>query len=97
MQASTVSFIDTIQSAISTYIPTAESIAAVVATLFNPAIVPTVEAVSGAVNVIVGELETVVKDVSTSASAMASMAVSTSPVSIGKTAHGVAVTGYRRS
>ncbi len=97
MQASTASFIDTIQSAVSTYIPTVESIAAVIATLFNPAIVPTVEAVSGAVNIIVSELETVVKDISTSASAMASLAATTSPVAIGKTAHGVTVTGYRRS
>jgi hypothetical protein len=99
MQTSTVSFIDNVQSAISTYIPAAESIAAVVASLFNPAVLPEVEGIEGAVNVLIPELENIiatVEAVATSLSAAASTADPRTPVHIGTTKHGVAVHGYRR-
>lgn len=95
MNQSTAALIDSIQSAVTTYLPTAESIAAVVAGLFNPALVPEIEGIEGVVNVIVPELQSAVTSI-TNLAALPTKAASTTPVAIGKTKHGFAVSGYKR-
>lgn len=97
MNPSTASFLDSIQSAVTTYLPTIESIAAVVAGLFNPALVPAVEGIEGAANVIIAELESVAGTVTNLAATLPSKGPSTAPVAVGKTRHGFAVSGYRRA
>lgn len=95
MNTSTASFIDSIQSAVTTYLPTVESIAAVVAGMFNPALVPAVEGISGVVNVIIAELESAAPSMLPAATAP-SKTPSTAPIHIGATKHGFAVSGYKR-
>jgi hypothetical protein len=99
MQTSTISFIDTVQSAVTAYIPAVESIAAVVASLFNPAVVPEVEGIEGAVNIVVPELENIVAAVEASAASLSAAAAKPdpkAPVHIGTTKRGIAIHGYRR-
>jgi hypothetical protein len=96
MNPSTVALIDEIQSAVTTFLPTAETIAAVVAGLFNPALVPVVEGIAGVVNVVVPELESAVTSVTNLSATLPPKAPSTAPVAIGKTKHGFAVSGYKR-
>jgi len=91
-----------VQQAVSTaaqYIPTIESIAATAASLFGPQYVTLVTAGSAAFNQIVQALVNVVGNLAPPASARLMVRLRASsptvPVTIGKTAAGVMVTGWK--
>lgn len=91
-----------VQQAVSTaaqYIPTIESIAATAASLFGPQYVTLVTAGSAAFNQIVAALVNVVNNLAPPASArlMARLRASSPqvPVTIGRTAAGIVVTGWK--
>ena len=99
-------FVDAVVAALQTtcavglgIIPTATAIANVVASLFGPAAIATVQLISGAVVAVSSEICAAIPPVSSVAGARLHSRLLRSsysvPVYIGTTPHGVVITGYR--
>ena len=81
------------------FIPTASTIAAVVASLFGAAALATVQLISGSVSAVATEICSAVPTTATAAASLRRRLLRSSlalPVYIGTTPHGVVVTGYQR-